>query len=365
MAGKRRPQDAARWPLVSIVWLVYNRREKLRESLGRMLRESDYAPDRLEAIVVDNASSDGSARMVREEFPAVRLVELDRNVGVSGWNPGLAEARGDYLLMLDDDCYLPPDGLRRAVEAARENDADLVSFKVASADDPGHVFTEFVPGLFSFWGCAVLLRREVYEAIGGYDPDIFVWANELEYMLRFFDRGFRHLYLPDVVALHMKPPRPAERNWRNYRYNARHFVYIAAKLLRRRDAVAVVTARLTRIALDALAISPRALRAYPGALAGLVRGLRRREPLQRPEVSRAYRDNFESFASPWLLAEPLGRLIRALPAELAGRPVRGKRRRLLSARRDEYFAARAHWYPDEPGMLTFAGPESTASVARR
>ena len=333
-----------------------------------MLGESDYEPDRVEAIVVDNASRDGSGRMVRDEFPEARLVEIDRNVGVSGWNAGLAVARGEYLLMLDDDCYLPADGLRRAVAAAREHGADLVSFKVASPEDPTYFFQEvFAPGLFSFWGCAVLLRREVFETIGGYDPDIFVWANELEFMLRFFDSGFRHLYLPDVVAMHMKPVVRAGGpvDWRNYRINARHFAYIATKLLRRRDAVAVIGARLTRIALDVLAISPRALRGFPATLAGIAVGLRRRDPLRNAEVSRVYRHNFETFANPWLLAEPLGDLIRVLPREVLGRPVRGKRRRLLSGRREEYYAARARWYPDEVGVLTFAEPESSAAATPR
>ena len=332
-----------------------------------MLAEADYAPGRGEAIVVDNASRDGSGRMAGEEFPEVRLVELDRKVGVSGWNAGLALARGEYLLMLDDDCYLPPDGLRSAVAAAREHAADLVSFKVASPEDPTYFFQEvFAPGLFSFWGCAVLLRREVFETIGGYDPDIFVWANELEFMLRFFDSGFRHLYLPDVVAMHMKPVVRADGpvDWRNYRINARHFAYIATKLLRRRDAIAVIGARLTRISLDVLGISPRALGGFPATIAGIARGLGRRDPVRNAEVSRVYRDNFETFANPWLLAEPLGDLIRVLPRELLGRPVRGKRRRLLSGRREQYYAERARWYPDEVGTLAFADAESSATVTR-
>src|SRR3954463_7989960 len=153
-------QDHGSWPAVTIVFLVFNRREELRESLGRMLVDSDYKPGRVDAIVVDNGSTDGSAQMVRDEFPAVRLIELEENVGVSGWNAGFAVAQGDFILVLDDDCYLPADGLRRAVAAAEEHAADFVSFGVASTRDPDRLFTEESPmGLMSFWGCACLIRR--------------------------------------------------------------------------------------------------------------------------------------------------------------------------------------------------------------
>ncbi len=106
---------------MTIVFLVYNRREELRESLERM-RASDYGGE-VDYIVVDNASTDGSGDRVREEFPDVRLMTHAKNVGVSGWNIGFAEARGDWVLALDDDCYLPPDGLRRAIAAAGEHAA--------------------------------------------------------------------------------------------------------------------------------------------------------------------------------------------------------------------------------------------------
>src|SRR5437763_815431 len=118
-----------------------------------MLIESDYPRERVDAVVVDNASTDGSAEMVRDEFPDVRLIDNERNVGVSAWNQGFALARGDYVLALDDDCYLPADGLRGATTAAGRHAADLVTFKVLSTHDPAHAFTEeYRTGLLHFVG---------------------------------------------------------------------------------------------------------------------------------------------------------------------------------------------------------------------
>lgn len=337
---------------MTIVWLAYNRRDKLRESLRRMLGESGYERELLDAVVVDNASTDGSAEMVRQEFPDVRLIVRDRNVGVSGWNDGFAVAEGDWVLALDDDCYLPPGGLSRAIAEAEERDAQLVSFRVISTYDPKLVFTEaYRTGLFTFWGCAVLVRRPVLQELVGYDPEIFVWANELEFILRFFDRGYRHLYLPEVVAQHMKPPEPwkgSRARDKSYRINARHWAYIAAKLFRPRDALEALIALLARAVRDGLRSDPVALKAVPDSLKGFVHGLGRRRPLQNAELSRFYRRNFESYASFWWFARPARELLRAYPREILGR-----RKPARSDRIDEYYERRARYYPEHAATLDF------------
>jgi GT2 family glycosyltransferase len=328
-------------PAVTIVFLVFNRREQLRESLRRMLAESDYPRDRVDVVVVDNASTDGSAQMVRAAFPEVRLIRRERNSGVSAWNDGFAVAPGDYVLVLDDDCYLPPDGLSRAVAAAQRHRADLVSFGVASAEDGGWRFDhEYRTGLLSFWGCAALMRREVLERLGGYDPEIFVWANELELTIRFFDAGFRHLHAPEIVAVHMKP---AEGDWRGYlrgrayRINCEHFAYIAGKLLRPRDAAEALVAILAGIVRDALRSERPAIRAFWPALRGFANGLRHRAPVASAAVSRTYRRNFHSFASPWWLSRTPGEMLRGVP--------RSKRRR------ERYMQERARFYPTTAATL--------------
>jgi GT2 family glycosyltransferase len=338
-------------PRVTIVFLVYNRREELRASLRHMLEGSDYPRDRVDVIVVDNASKDGSAEMVRAEFPGVRLIARDSNCGVSGWNDGFAVARGDYVLALDDDCYLPAGGLRRAVEAAQEHDAQLASFAVVSEEDPDFRFdTKYQTGLLTFWGCAVLVRRDALGQLGGYDPEITYQANELEFMVRFFDRGFRHLYLPEVTAVHMKPPLETPEEYvssRRYEVNCRHFAYIAAKLLRPRDALGTLVALLTFNVRDAIRLHRRALRGAPFVLAGFATGLRHRAPV-RPAVSRFYRRNFHSFANPLALSRPPHELALALPLELVrarlgleGRPPGPGRGRLYVDERADLYPATA------------------------
>jgi GT2 family glycosyltransferase len=289
--------------------------------------------------------------MVRSEFPGVQLIVRSENCGTSGWNDGFAVARGDYVLALDDDCYLPGDGLARAVRAAQDKDADLASFGVVSAQAPDYRFdVDYPTGLLNFWGCAVLMRREVVSQLRGYDPAIFVWANELEFTIRALDRGFRHLYLPDVVAVHMKAP-PDGAGYagsRGYRLNLRHFAYVAAKLLRRRDALAVSAAVVAKVLRDALREDWRVLGSLRDCAGGLMSGLRHREPVRTPALSRAYRSNFIGFAGPWSLARDPRQLLRRRGGE---RPL---------GRRQEYYASRPRYYPTAPATLRFAetGPTS-------
>jgi GT2 family glycosyltransferase len=335
------------------VFLVHNRREELRESLHRMLVESDYDREHIDVVVVDNASSDGAAAMVRDEFPRVRLIACSTNTGISGINVGFAEARGDYVLALDDDCYLPPDGLRRAVAAAIEHRADLVSFKVVSTHDPGWVFEKHSRGLLVFVGCAFLARREVLQDLGGFDPELFIWANELEFMLRFFDRGFRHLHLPDVVAQHMKPPGQGKGvDYRAYRINARNWAYIAGKLLRPRDAAGALTALMATEIRDGFRNDRAALRALPDTVLGFLHGLRLRDAVRSAKLSRCYRRNYVSFASPWWLSRPLSELIRAMPREIL-RGGLADTNPTNVGRRNAYLAERARFYPNESATLEF------------
>jgi GT2 family glycosyltransferase len=346
------------WPSVTVVLLVFNRRDELRITLQKMLFELDYPSALVDVVVVDNASTDGSGEMVRSEFPQVQLISREVNNGVSGFNDGFDAARGDWVVALDDDCYLPADGLKRALEAARQNEADLVSFAVRADDNPDYRFDQrYRTGLLTFWGCAVLMRREVLEALHGYDPEIFVWANELEFMLRFFDAGFAHLHLPEVVAVHMKA---TGRPWtdyiamREYRLNTRHFAYIAAKALEPRHAAGTLVALLAGNLRDAWRVDRAALKATPGALVGFANGLRHRAPVSSHEISETYRRNFQSFASPWWISRPLPEFLKALPGELV-RSVLGRERSPArpAGRREAYYAERAFYYPKTAQTLKF------------
>ena len=334
------------WPTVSVVFLAYNRREEIATSLQVVLEDLDYPADRLDVVVVDNASTDGTADMLRERFPSVQVIRNPRNVGTSGWNVGLTTSTGDFCLLLDDDCYLEGDALRTAVRAAQDERADLVSFLVASTEQEGYLFNdEYRPGLFAFWGCAALVSRRAVEELRGYDPNIFFWGNEIEFTIRLLDRGMRHLYLPDVVAHHMKGPTNPDKSFhlRAAKTNGRHWAYLAAKALRPQHAFGALLSHLWSTLYVAVFEDVRSLQAVPDILAGYVTGLRNRAPV-RPEVSRAYREHCRELANPLKWARPPTGFVRSLT-----RPEREDDEREDAI--EAFFDRRPRYYPTSRAVL--------------
>jgi GT2 family glycosyltransferase len=330
-------------PVVSVVFLAYNRRDALRESVTRMLRDSGYPRERLEVIVVDNASTDGTAAMLAEELPEVRVVSNEENLGAPGWNAGFRVAGGDYILILDDDAYLPPGGLQAAVGAAEAERAGLVSFTVVSSFAEDHRLNDdWQTGLLSFWGCAALVSRAAMNALQGYDPHMFIWGNELEFTMRLLDGGFRHLFLPDVVAVHMKEP-ITEFEPRRYRVNARHHAYVAAKLMRPLDAGVVVMNLLLDALIDTVVEDRSALGTIPLVFRGVADGLTRRDPA-RTAVSAAYRRNCRAFAGSW-------RFVRGPVERWRARRGRASADAQRTDRQERYFERRPAFYPSARASL--------------
>jgi len=101
-------------PRLSVIIVSYNTRDDLRLCLESLLRST--IADQIEIIVIDNASTDGSAAMVRADFPTVRLLEPGRNLWFCGGNNhGLERARGAYALLLNPDTIIAPESLEALV----------------------------------------------------------------------------------------------------------------------------------------------------------------------------------------------------------------------------------------------------------
>ncbi len=331
------------WPLVTVNILAFNRREELGRTLETVLGDLDYPAHRLEVVVVDNASSDGTADMVRDRFPSVDLVINPHNVGVAGWNAGFARGRGEVFLVLDDDCYVRGDALKKSVLAAREARADLVSFSVRSAVDPSYYFNEdYHCGLLAFWGCAALVSRRAVDLTRGFDPNIFIWAHEAEFVARLLDVGLRHLYLPEVTAVHLKAPGEGPGSVYSVRLNTRNFAFIAGRLLRRRHALRAAINLFLRGLLIAIR-RPAAARALPDVAEGLWAGLRHRRPV-RPPVSAAYRENFIEFVNPLQFARG--------PLEIwRQRGDHGAASTDLNRRRRRFWSEHERFYPPHTASL--------------
>jgi GT2 family glycosyltransferase len=263
---------------VTVVIATRDRRAGLLRTLGH-LRE---LPERPEIIVVDNASSDGTAEAVRTRFPGVGVVRASRNLGAPARNAGVRSARTPYVAFSDDDSWWEPGALRRAAAAFDDHPGlGLIAGHtlVGAARRPDPINAAMAgtplplePGLpgapvLGFLACASVVRRSAFLQAGGFSPVLFFVGEERLLAYDLAAAGWDRCYLPEVVAVHdPSARRPPSR--RRHRAELRNTLLTA--WLRRPVRVAVQeTARLAARAVrdaDAGAALAGALRRMPSAL---------------------------------------------------------------------------------------------------
>lgn len=255
----------------SILIVSYNAREHLTRCLESLARQ---APAETEVIVVDNASRDGSADLVRERFPDCRLIALETNPGFGAANNRAAEvARGDALLLLNADAWLADDALEHLHSTLDGHPrAGLVAPQLRYPDGrwqftwapstsvlgevvqmarnrfedaawnhrlvPKVLRTLTGPGWYS--GACLMVRRAAYEAVGGFDESIFLYFEDVDLCRRLRHRGWRLAQAPDATVFHVKggssDPASFELGYRGGQlaYYAKHRPRWEQRLLRRK-----------------------------------------------------------------------------------------------------------------------------------
>jgi N-acetylglucosaminyl-diphospho-decaprenol L-rhamnosyltransferase len=233
-----------------------------------------------EVVVVDNGSSDGSADVVREQLPGVRLIEQE-NVGLAaGWNRGLEAASGRYVLILNSDAWLTDGSLRRLVTFADQHpEAAIVGPRLLNPDG---TLQRSVRGFPTLWrlateyfflrklaprsralnafyangfdhqevreaeflmGACMLVRREAVEQVGPLDEAFFLFSEETDWAYRFRDAGWKVLFFPGAECVHVGG---ASHGGRLFRENVRGHLRFLSK--HRGDAYAERARRLLRVA---------------------------------------------------------------------------------------------------------------------
>jgi len=216
---------------LSIVIVSYNAQEVLLRCLATL--------PAADVIVVDNASSDGSAAAVAERFPAVRMVANDRNEGFPvACNQGMKMASGETILLLNPDCEVRPGALEvMAAYLAEHPEAGIVGPRLVYADgsvqhsaahrpDTWQIAAEYfflerlvrrVPGYVpkaypveaftaptpvdSLTGAALMFRKDLVDRIGPLDPELF-WIEDIDFCQRTTAAGQSVVYLPQAIFVH-------------------------------------------------------------------------------------------------------------------------------------------------------------------
>src|ERR1700722_8900723 len=220
-------------PRVSIIVVTYGSSKEIPDCVESLLKQS--VP--VEIFLVDNASPDNTAQMVSEyaaRFENVHAILNTKNVGLAaGNNAPMGKCQGEYLLMLNPDTFFRNNSLERMVEFLDRNpDVGVVGPKEVNADGHPHVsfrrswglrhvftwrvlpyrFPRFLHDRFSSYatqdvlfvsGSCLLIRRSLFEQIGGYDPEYFLSIEDVcDLCLRVKQTGSRVVFLGDQEVVH-------------------------------------------------------------------------------------------------------------------------------------------------------------------
>jgi GT2 family glycosyltransferase len=222
---------------VSAIIVSYNTRQMTLDCLQALVGELKNF--KFEILVADNASSDGSAQAIRAAFPSVRVIESERNLGFGGGNNlAMKEAAGRYFLLINTDAIVHAGAVQKLVEHMDSHmKVAVVGPRLLNGDgslqpscyrfpSPGRAWaenlfissafgTESILGDYRRWqhdrerivdwviGACCLVRRQVYEQVGGFDERFFMYAEETDWQRRMCGAGWDIGFTPAAEVTHL------------------------------------------------------------------------------------------------------------------------------------------------------------------
>ncbi|NNC51027.1 MAG: glycosyltransferase family 2 protein [Flaviramulus sp.] len=217
---------------LSIVILNYN----VRYFLELCLKSVEAAISNIDAeiIVVDNNSEDDSCQMVKELFPQVILIENKENFGFSkGNNIGVVRAKGEYLCILNPDTVVAEDTFLKLLNFSETKDKlGIIGCKLINGSGKflpeskrnipyikaalkkllgnskdyyaNHLNKNEVGEVNVLVGAFMLMKRDVYKKMGGFDEDYFMYGEDIDLSYRVLKSGYNNYYFGDSTVIHFK-----------------------------------------------------------------------------------------------------------------------------------------------------------------
>lgn len=221
--------DLTEFPLISIVVVNYNGLNFVDSCLSSVFA-ADYP--NFEVIFVDNASTDGSLKLVKEKFfsyAMLKIIENKKSLGpVKGRNIGIANSNGKYVVFLDNDTEVDKSWLNHPILVLEKDDSvgacqsKLLLSDKKTIDTCGHYLSiigfpyevgsgeidngqyEKIRDIFGARSAAMFIRKEVLEKTGYFDEDYFMHGEETDLSWRIWIAGFRVVFVPDSVVYHKR-----------------------------------------------------------------------------------------------------------------------------------------------------------------
>ena len=243
---------------IGIVVITHQRRAEALDAVARLTALPEQPP----VVLVDNGSADGTANAVRQKFPQVEVVALTRNEGAAGRNLGVERLHTPYVAFCDDDTWWEPGSLTEAadvfdahprlgvvnarivVEPGGRDDPIVAELRDSPVPGP-----DWLPGpaLGSFLAGASVVRRQAFEAVGGFSSRLWLGGEEELLATDLLSAGWELCYLERLVVHHAaSPARDATRRRRDGLRNTLWFTWLrrpVAPALRRTAFLAVTVPR--------------------------------------------------------------------------------------------------------------------------
>ncbi len=248
---------------LSVVILNYNVSKFLEQcvlSVQNAIQSIDA-----EIIVVDNNSSDDSCQMIKKRFPSIKLIENKENCGFpKGNNIGVAEAKGDYLCILNPDTVVSEDTFTKILDFAKSK-PDLGIIGCHLIDGTGNFLPESKRGVPTPWvaftkvlglyryfpknkwfnqyyeqnlaenqtgkvailvGALMVLKRDLYNEVGGFDENCFMYSDDIDLSYMILKKGKSNYYFHETTVIHYKGESTIRDNTYMKRFReAMHFFY--------------------------------------------------------------------------------------------------------------------------------------------
>jgi len=213
--------------MVSIIILSYNTKELILSCLGSVYEKLDETA--FEVIVVDNASKDDSVKAIKQQFPKVRLIENNENVGFAkGVNIGAKVAKGDLLLFLNSDTNFLDKSFSKMLKAYTP-ERGIIGGKMVNKDGTFQQSFGSFPSLYIIavtlfkgaefstlttspqgpenvdWvsGGFMLISKKLFDELKGFDEHFFMYVEDIELCFRVKKKGLSVVYFPDTNVKHV------------------------------------------------------------------------------------------------------------------------------------------------------------------